>query len=83
MNNFWSFSHKKIDSKIKYASIKGFLKFNFLQSFLLLAHVTGLTLLTNIYGQRWWYIYKILLITIIIPVSYFLYNKFIWKNKKV
>src|SRR3989338_10605265 len=83
MNNFWSFSYKKIDSKIKHTSIKKFLKFNFLQSFLLLAHVTGLTILTNIYGQSWWYIYKILLLSVIIPLSYFLYNKFIWKNKKI
>ena len=82
MNNFWSFSHKKIDSKIKYANIKGFLKFNFLQSFLLLIQVLGITTLANLYGNEWWYIYKILLLSVIIPLSYFLYNKFIWKNKK-
>ncbi|MDP3974367.1 MAG: glycosyltransferase [bacterium] len=82
MNNFWSFSYKKIDSKIKHANIKGFLKFNFLQSFLLLIQVIGITTLANLYGKEWWYVYKTLLIAIIIPLSYFLYNKFIWKNKK-
>lgn len=82
MNNFWSFSYKKIDSKIKHANIKGFLKFNFLQSFLLLIQVLGLTALANLYGEEWWYIYKTLLLAVIIPLSYFLYNKFIWKNKK-
>ena len=83
MNNFWSFSHKKLDSKAKYSNIKGFFKFNFLQSFLLLIQVTGMFVLVSFFGVKWWFVYKFLILAfVIVPLSYFLYNKFIWKNKK-
>ncbi|EKD27141.1 MAG: hypothetical protein ACD_79C00852G0001 [uncultured bacterium] len=83
LNNFWSFSHKKLDSKVKYSNIKGFFKFNFLQSFLLLIQVLGMFVLVNFFGEKWWFVYKFLiLIFVIVPLSYFLYNKFIWKSKK-
>mgnify|MGYP001561274202 FL=1 len=83
LNNFWSFSHKKLDSKAKYSNIKGFFKFNFLQSFLLLIQVTGMLVLVSFFGVKWWFVYKFLILAfVIVPLSYFLYNKFIWKNKK-
>ncbi len=83
LNNFWSFSHKKLDSKVKYSNLKGFFKFNFLQSFLLLIQVVGMFVLVNFFGRKWWFIYKFLMLAfVIVPLSYFLYNKFIWKNKK-
>lgn len=83
LNNFWSFSHKKLDSKVKYSNIKGFFKFNFLQSFLLLIQVFGMYILVSFFGEKWWFVYKFLiLVFVIVPLSYFLYNKFIWKNKK-
>ena len=83
LNNFWSFSHKKLDSKVKFSSIKGFLKFNFLQSFLLLIQLFGMFILVSVFGENFWFIYKIAILAfVIVPLSYFLYNKLIWKNKK-
>lgn len=83
LNNFWSFSHKKLDSKTKYSNIKGFFKFNFLQSFLLLIQVLGMYVLVSFFGEKWWFVYKFLILAfVIVPLSYFLYNKLIWKNKK-
>ncbi len=81
LNNFWSFSHKKLEHKLS-SYIPNFIKFNLVSSGSLLIQVVGLQLLVNFFGRKLWYIYKILIIAfIIIPYSYVLYNKFIWKEK--
>jgi len=80
-NNFWSFSHKKLEHRLS-AYIPSFLKFNLVSSGSILIQVVGVQLLVNIFGRHLWYFYKVLIITfIIIPYSYILYNKFIWKKK--
>lgn len=82
LNNFWSFSHKKINSKNRDYFPK-FLQFNLISSGSIIIQWIGVQLMTNIIGSRSWYLYKIGIITfIIIPYSYILYNKFIWKDKK-
>ncbi|MCX7881268.1 MAG: glycosyltransferase [Patescibacteria group bacterium] len=81
LNNFWSFSHKKIQGGfIKY--LFNFLKFNFVSAGSVFIQTLGLQILVNVFGKNLWYLYKILIITfIIIPYSYILYNKLIWRNK--
>lgn len=80
LNNFWSFSHKKIDLK----SIQFFIsliKFNFVSLGSILIQTIGITVLANIFGKQWWYLYKIAIIGfVIIPYSFILYNKVIWKR---
>jgi len=83
LNNFWSFSHKKLEFKSN-VLIKNFLKFNLVQSFSLFIQVTGIQVLVHVFGSKWWYLYKFCILAIVvIPLSYYMYNKFIWKSKKV
>ena len=81
LNNFWSFAHKKIESTKKDYTFS-FFKFNLVSSGSILIQTVGIQLLVNILGKQWWYLYKVLIIfLVIIPYSYILYNKFIWKEK--
>lgn len=81
LNNFWSFSHKRLENKLT-IYLPNFLKFNFVSSGSILIQTIGVQLAVNVLGRKLWYLYKILIITfIIIPYSYILYNKFIWKEK--
>ncbi len=81
LNNFWSFSHKKIaHSKKSYAW--NFFKFNLVSSGSILIQTIGIQLLVNVFGRKHWYVYKAFVIMfLIIPYSYILYNKVIWKDK--
>ncbi|MEX1052610.1 MAG: glycosyltransferase [Patescibacteria group bacterium] len=82
LNNFWSFSHKRLESK-KQTFLLSFLKFNLIQSFSLFIQISGILLLANVFGERYWYIYKFFILALlIVPLTYFMYNKFIWKAKK-
>ena len=81
LNNFWSFSHKKISHGIA-SYFFSFFKFNLVSLGALIIQAVGIQMLTNFFGPAYWYIYKVLIIGfIIIPYSYILYNKFIWKSK--
>ncbi|OGK31575.1 hypothetical protein A3F29_01305 [Candidatus Roizmanbacteria bacterium RIFCSPHIGHO2_12_FULL_33_9] len=81
LNNFWSFSHKKIEAK-KQSYATSFFKFNLIQSFSLFIQISGIQILANIFGEKYWYLYKFFILAlIIIPLTYFMYNKFIWKSK--
>lgn len=81
LNNFWSFSHKKIEGGVGNYLVS-FLKFNFVSSGSIAIQTVGLQILVGIFGRKLWYLYKILIIAfVIIPYSYILYNKFIWKQK--
>lgn len=81
LNNFWSFSYKKIEANSK-AYLVSFLKFNLVSSGSIAIQSIGMHVLVTFFGRKLWYIYKILIIAfIIIPYSYILYNKFIWENK--
>lgn len=80
-NNFWSFSYKKLEGGL-FTYLSSFLKFNFVSAGALIIQAVGIQLLVNIFGRKLWYVYKtIILIFIIIPYSYVLYNKVIWKEK--
>lgn len=81
LNNFWSFSHKKLEHTIR-SYLPNFLKFNLVSSGSIVIQTVGVQLLTMFFARKFWYIYKVCIIAfIIIPYSYILYNKFIWKDK--
>ncbi len=82
LNNFWSFSHKRIAGGTR-SYMASFLKFNLVSSGSVAIQTIGIHIFDLIFGRKWWYIYKVLLIVfVVIPYSYFFYNKLIWKNKK-
>ncbi len=77
-NNFWSFSHKKLERN----HFRKFISFNLISSGSILIQTVGIQVFAILFGNRWWFIYKIfILVFVIIPYSYILYNRFIWKNK--
>lgn len=90
MNNFWSFKEKKIQGNFSQYLIK-FFTFNFISSGSIFIQGGGIKLALKIFGDKYfqffsfnissWVIYKIFIIGfIIIPYSYILYNKIIWKK---
>lgn len=80
LNNKWSFKHKRLD-KNKSSLFWSFMKFNIIASGSLLIQTIGMTITTNIFGVTYWYVYKVfIIIFIIIPYSYFFYNKLVWKD---
>ncbi|KKP86356.1 MAG: Glycosyltransferase [Candidatus Roizmanbacteria bacterium GW2011_GWA2_35_8] len=81
MNNFWSFSDKKIEGGIM-KFMAGFLKYNLVSSGSIAIQTLGVSLLASLLGKQFWLIYKVAIITlVVIPYSYFFYNKYIWKSK--
>ena len=81
LNNFWSFSYKKLEHKLS-SYLANFLKFNIVSSGSILLQTLGVQLAVNFFGRQLWYVYKIIIIFfIVIPYSYILYNKFIWKER--
>ena len=76
---------KKTDKKVLdlgCGSGRNFFKFNLVSSGSIIIQTLGVSLATAFFGREFWYIYKIAIITfIIIPYSYILYNKLIWKDK--
>ncbi|QQG44656.1 MAG: glycosyltransferase [Candidatus Roizmanbacteria bacterium] len=82
LNNFWSFAHKKVDHNKK-SYIKGFFKFNLVSSGNIIIQTVGVEILKALFGIKLLYIYKVAVIVfIVIPYSYFFYNKVIWKHKR-
>ncbi|MCR4329735.1 MAG: glycosyltransferase [Candidatus Roizmanbacteria bacterium] len=89
-NNLWSFSHKRIKGTTL-SFLKQFFVFNLIASGSILIQGGGLGLLLKLLGDRQlnigiisiqsWIVYKIFIIAfIIIPYSYLLYNKVVWKK---
>jgi len=93
LNNFWSFKDKKIIGG-KFALIWKFLTFNLVSSGSVIIQGVGLSLALKFIGDKEinilgitnlhsWIAYKILIIGFfVIPYSYILYNKVIWKKNK-
>lgn len=83
LNNYWSFSHKKIESKTS-AWVSKFLFFNFISIGSIVIQSGSLHFLTEWLNPNYWYIYKVFVIALlIIPYSYIMYNKVIWKKSQV
>lgn len=80
-NNYWSFSHKKVDNSLS-SMLKSLAQFNTISLGNILIQAVLLQTATVIFPKDYWYIYKIIIIAlVIIPYSYFLYNKVVWKKK--
>jgi len=92
LNNFWSFKDKKIIGGF-FAYLIKFITFNFVSSGSIIIQGVGLSLALKFIGDKTihlfgvanissWIVYKVLIIAfIIIPYSYILYNKFIWRKR--
>jgi dolichol-phosphate mannosyltransferase len=82
LNNFWSFKHKRVDHHpISY--LKSFFKFNLVSLGNIGIQAIGIGIAEAVFGRSVIYISKVLIIVfIVIPFSYFFYNKFIWRDKK-
>lgn len=90
VNNFWSFKDKKIGGGL-FGYVKKFVLFNVVSSGSIIIQGVGLSFMLQFFGDKIislgmvsvssWIVYKIVIITfIIIPYSYVLYNKVIWKK---
>ena len=80
LNNFWAFSHKKIKREANL--FKKFLQFNTVSIGAIIIQLIVVGLGTSIFGDQTRFIFLVLAIVVfIIPYSYFMYNKFIWKTK--
>lgn len=91
LNNFWSFRHKKVTGGI-FGYAKKFLLFNFTSVGSILIQGIGLAISLAVFGDYViyiaplaigsWIVYKVLIIAfLVIPYSYFIYNKVIWKER--
>jgi dolichol-phosphate mannosyltransferase len=92
LNNFWSFSYKQIESTTS-SFVKKFIEFNIVSSGSILIQWAGMLITLALLGDKTirilfleipsWILYKIFIIAfIIIPYSYFMYNRFVWKKEK-
>ncbi|MEI6326903.1 MAG: glycosyltransferase [Candidatus Roizmanbacteria bacterium] len=80
LNNYWSFSHSRITKLSKL--IPNFIKFNLVSLGNIVIQLVGISIGVLIGGERYWIIYKLLtIVCVVIPYSYILYNKVIWKKK--
>lgn len=91
-NNFWSFKNKKIIGGF-FAYLIKFITFNFISSGSIIIQGVGLSLALRFIGDKnisvfglfslsSWIVYKVLIIAfIIVPYSYILYNKVVWRKK--
>lgn len=79
LNNLWTFSHKKIrGGKI----LSKFFQFNLVSvgSIIIQGAIVGIG--TYFLGVESWFIFMVLsIIFVVIPYSYFAYNRFIWKTR--
>jgi len=83
LNNFWSFSHKKIEAKFS-SYLSKFIYFNFVSLGSIIIQSVFLQIATIVFPFKFWYFYKALIIIfLIIPYSYYMYNHFIWKREEI
>lgn len=78
LNNFWTFSHKKITGK---KLMNAFSKFNLVALVAILMQGFIVWAGTAVWGRSTWFIFMVAAILFfVIPYSYFAYNRFIWKT---
>lgn len=83
LNNFWSFAHKKIDHRFT-SYITKFIHFNFVSLGSIMIQSICLQIATIVFPLKYWFVYKaLIIILLIIPYSYYMYNRFIWKRKEI
>lgn len=80
-NQFWTFSHKKIIGKRKL--VKKFIGFNSAAITAIVIQSVAVTVGTYLFGRDAWFFSMVLaIILFVVPYSYFIYHKVIWKEKK-
>lgn len=80
MNNMWTFSHKKITGL---HVVRKFMQFNLVSGGAIVIQGLVVGIGTHIFGVSSWFIFMLFAIVfIVIPYSYFIYNRFIWKTHK-
>ncbi len=81
LNNFWSFSHKKVSHSF-FSYMKHFVLFIMVSSGSVAIQYYALRFTLQLLPHNRWYIYKALIIIFLnIPYSYFMYNYVVWKKK--
>lgn len=92
LNNFWSFRHKQVQGGV-FAYVRKLISFNLISSGSIAIQWLGMFLTLKFFGDHVihlgnsisipsWVIYKVCIIGfIIIPYSYILYNKVVWRDK--
>jgi dolichol-phosphate mannosyltransferase len=90
INNFWSFGHKAIKGGVL-AYVPKFIQFNLVSLGSVAIQAAGMFLALKFLGDTTvnlgiavpsWAIYKVLILAfVIIPYSYVLYNKVVWRNR--
>lgn len=79
-NNLWTFSHKKISGKKIWLS---FGQFNLVSVGSIFIQGAVVAVGTHFFGVGTWFIFMVLaIIFIVIPYSYFIYNRYIWKTNR-
>lgn len=79
LNNFWTFEHKKIAAGGKI--LPKFLQFNFVSLGAILIQLTVVGAGTHFFGDQSRFVFLFLAVAFfVIPYSYFMYNRFIWKK---
>ena len=89
LNNFWSFRHKKLEGSY----FKKYLLFNIVSIGNVFIQAFGMEIAFRLFGSGTinilsvsipaWIVYKVFIIALfVIPYSYFMYNRFIWKGPK-
>jgi dolichol-phosphate mannosyltransferase len=82
LNNFWSFQHAKVEHRVA-SHLRAFAKFNLVSLGNILIQLFGIKAGYFLFGERYWLLYKFIIIAcVIVPYSYLLYNRVIWKKKK-
>ncbi|MFO0703269.1 MAG: glycosyltransferase family 2 protein [Patescibacteria group bacterium] len=80
VNNFWSFRHSKLEGGI-FTYLWNFLKFNLVSLGNIAIQLVGISIGVHFFGEKYWLFYKAFTIGfVVIPYSYILYNKVIWKK---
>lgn len=80
LNNSWTFSHKKIKGEKIYGK---FFQFNIASLGAIIIQAVVVALGTYFFGRKTWFIFMVFaIIFLVIPYSYFVYNRMIWKTHK-
>lgn len=80
LNNSWTFSHKKITGS---SQLYKFLQFNLVCLGAIIIQGVVVATGTYFFGVSTWFIFMIIAVVfIVIPYSYFAYNRFIWRTHK-
>jgi len=78
-NNSWTFSHRKITGARLFHK---FCQFNLVSLGSIVIQGAVVFLGTQLFGRESWFIFMVLsIIFIVIPYSYFVYNKIIWRSQ--